>query len=187
MASLLSTFLTPKSTQRYRKGKRAHQEAFFSCSSLDPAQPGWLQTMVRGSPSLRWPAAWAWPGSGSSGWAGLLEESWESRLLPKGSSLLYYCTGTVKTVSDTNAGREKLIHTLLFYKSCRPLNGSWFIHHGYLQMHSSDMFSNHITERARKEAWKKTSQVDHITCVSKGLRHERNQKAASGKFYFLFF
>lgn len=101
---------------------------------------------------------------------------------------LGHCHGlTFKMASDTNAEREKLTHTSLFYKSCRPLNGSWFILHGYLQMHSSDLLSNRITGRVRKEARKNTSQADHITCVSKGLRHERNQKAASGKFYFLFF
>lgn len=103
------------------------------------------------------------------------------------SLLVYYCTGRFKTVSDTNAEREKLTHTSLCYKSCRPLNDIQFILHGYLQMHSSDLLSNHITDRVRKEAWKNTNQANHITCVSEGLRHKRDQKAASGKFYFLFF
>lgn len=93
------------------------------------------------------------------GRAGHLEESLGIQDSAKGRLLLYYCTGTFKTVSDTNAEREKLIHTSLCYKSCRPLNYIQFILHGYLQMHSSDLLSNHIIDRVRKEAWKNTKQT----------------------------
>lgn len=109
-----------------------------------------------------------------------MEESGGIQAAAKGSLLLYYCTGTFKMVSDTNAEREKLIHTSLCYKSCRPLNDSQFILHGYLQMHSSDLLSNHITDRVRKEARKNTDQhIPHHT----GPRRSKAQEKPKGSIW----
>lgn len=160
--TLLNDVLISTSTQCYWRNKTSvsQQEACFPWGRSDQAL---LQSpqVQREAPQPRWlhAAGGAELPRQPRGRAGHLEESLGIQDSAKGRLLLYYCTGTFKTVSDTNAEREKLIHTSLCYKSCRPLNYIQFILHGYLQMHSSDLLSNHIIDRVRKEAWKNTKQT----------------------------
>lgn len=85
-------------------------------------------------------------------------------------------------VPDTTAEREKRtqitvlqeLHKRITFSSFFPVT---FKHAAVISL---------ISDRVRREAWANTKQTQHTTRGSEGLRHKRNQQAASAKFCFYF-
>lgn len=167
-----------------QKGQTSSSRSNFPLQQPRPSSVSGSRPRSEAAPAC---AGWRCePGRAARDELGTCKRAGESRLLSKGSSVVLLHWDIHNSIWHECWNRKINTHTTVLQKlqafEWELIHSSWLSSNA-----SSDLLSNHITDRVRKEAWKNTSQADHITCVSERLRHERNQKAASGKFYFLFF